>query len=609
MKIVSLRDIESKKANIILKNFMPIPENAVTLLSASGGTGKAIYTEEKVLTPNGWDYMKNIKANDYVIGSNGNKTKVTGVYPQGIRQSYKITFADKTEVICDSEHLWTVKSSSRKSGTYTVSQLLEMGYFRDRVDKRYGTTQREFFYGIPICKNGYEFGNDENVELNPYLLGVLLGDGSLSNGNAEFTNSNLELIKEVEKLLPEEDCLIITKDKNSFNCRIKRKVKNSKISRTKEILIKLGLFGKLSVEKFIPNEYKNATLETRKLLIKGLIDTDGHINKKNGNLDEYSTSSEQLAKDFLEVGRSIGMYLTVKSRIPTFKYKNEIKKGHKSFRIYNKIQSNKKIINIEKLDKKEMVCIKIDSKDELFVVNGYNLTHNTRLSLIMADRYIREQNKKVALWLTEDYPGQVRHIFDEMVRAGLTDDNSLDMMDIILEEPPQLAKRETGIFKANYDEIKKIGNFLVERLVGLAIFDPLLAFYGGNENDNSEARVFIQTFATWAKESEITTLIIHHANKEGASRGATAFHDGVRARYELSMPLKEDGNVDEDLKKQGLRVLKIKKDNWGISIPFHALTNQTDEALVKISPSVKTFMSEEPKVTEYNSNSFMESMI
>lgn len=237
-------------------------------------------------------------------------------------------------------------------------------------------------------------------------------------------------------------------------------------------------------------------------------------------------------------------------------------------------------------------------------------TGKTRNCLVIADRYIREKNRNVALWLTEDYPGQVRHIYDEMINAGITKADSLEKMHIILDEPPQLAKREQGIFKANYDEIKKIGNHLIELNVGLAVFDPLLAFYGGNENDNSEARVFIQAFATWANNAEITTIIIHHANKEGASRGATAFHDGVRARYELSFPTNSEGEVDEEKKRQGFRVIRIKKDNWGISIPFHALTDGTDEALIRIMPPVSTFMKDKPIETTFQSdNSFIGSML
>ena len=211
----------------------------------------------------------------------------------------------------------------------------------------------------------------------------------------------------------------------------------------------------------------------------------------------------------------------------------------------------------------------------------------TRLALIMAARHVMETGEVVALWLTEDYPGQVRAIFDAMADDGLVNPIALKNMVLILDAPPQLAKREMGLFKANYDEIAKIGNQLIDIGAKFVVFDPLLAFYGGNENDNSEARVFIQAFAEWAKASQITTLIIHHANKDGASRGATAFHDGVRARYELSFIMDKDGDPDIEKLESGYRQCTLKKDNWGARKYLWRLTDGKDRFEIKIAPAMK----------------------
>lgn len=226
-------------------------------------------------------------------------------------------------------------------------------------------------------------------------------------------------------------------------------------------------------------------------------------------------------------------------------------------------------------------------------------TGKTRLALIMADRYIRDTNQNVALWLTEDYAGQVRHIFEDMANEHIVSLDSMQNMKLILDEPPQLAKREMGLFKANYEDIKRIGGDLIKQNVSFAIFDPLLAFYGGNENDNSEARVFIQSFAEWAKNSQITTLIIHHSNKDGNSRGATAFHDGVRARYELDIPKDENGEPKKDLIADGLRVAKLKKDNWGIRKYLWKLTEGEDELMIKVAPKLINEFNPQPKVTPF----------
>ena len=226
----------------------------------------------------------------------------------------------------------------------------------------------------------------------------------------------------------------------------------------------------------------------------------------------------------------------------------------------------------------------------------------------MADRHIQETGESVALWLTEDYEGQIRETFDDMVKHRIAHKDSLIKMFLIINEPPQLAKKENGIFKANYEEINLIGENLYQHDIKLAVFDPLLAFYGGDENDNSQARVFIQSFAEWAKKYLISTVIIHHANKDGGSRGATAFHDGVRARYELDIPRYtketakhtafEEGDRNEDLFKNGFRVAKLKKDNWGIRKYLWKITEGSDEIMLKIMPPMENPY-DKPIVTEF----------
>ena len=71
---------------------------------------------------------------------------------------------------------------------------------------------------------------------------------------------------------------------------------------TQHALVKLGLYGEKSVSKFIPKEYLTASVQVRKDLLDGLLDTDGH--KIKDDVWEYNTSSERLANDFAELSRS-----------------------------------------------------------------------------------------------------------------------------------------------------------------------------------------------------------------------------------------------------------------------------------------------------------------
>ena len=95
----------------------------------------------------------------------------------------------------------------------------------------------------------------------------------------------------------------------------------------------------------------------------------------------------------------------------------------------------------------------------------------------------------------------------------------------------------------------------------IIIIDPLIAFYGGNENDNGEARQFMDLLSEWAKKTGKAIILIHHPTKyldASVARGASAFVDAVRAHYSV------DRSKDDDRKV----IVKIEKDNWGIKTFF-----------------------------------------
>jgi replicative DNA helicase len=95
----------------------------------------------------------------------------------------------------------------------------------------------------------------------------------------------------------------------------------------------------------------------------------------------------------------------------------------------------------------------------------------------------------------------------------------------------------------------------------LIIIDPLIAFFGGNENDNGEARQFMDLLTEWAKQDNKAIVLIHHHAKFasiGDARGATAFVDAARAHYTIEADKSDNKNV----------IVKIEKDNWGIKTFF-----------------------------------------
>lgn len=82
----------------------------ILCISLPPGTGKAQPMYSKVLTPDGFVKMGDIKVGSKVVAGNGNVANVVGVYPQGKRDIYEMTLDDGSKCRCSDEHLWTVQT-------------------------------------------------------------------------------------------------------------------------------------------------------------------------------------------------------------------------------------------------------------------------------------------------------------------------------------------------------------------------------------------------------------------------------------------------------------------------------------------------------------------
>ena len=110
------------------KNILNSPSNRSIVMS-SAASGKALSNNSKVYTKNGFKMIKDVVVGDVIFGEDGLLHKVLGVFPQGKKQGYKVTFSDGTEVICCKEHLWTFQTESlrsKKSKTWITCNLQEL---------------------------------------------------------------------------------------------------------------------------------------------------------------------------------------------------------------------------------------------------------------------------------------------------------------------------------------------------------------------------------------------------------------------------------------------------------------------------------------------------
>jgi superfamily I DNA/RNA helicase len=391
------------------------PKQSHMMINALAGSGKAQPLDSLLLTPKGWIEMGNIKVGDLVYGSDGMPHVVKGVFPQGMKEIFEVKFTDNTSVECCEEHLWTTENRKNRwkcmrdgkpifslKETNSTKKLAEDLICKDRL-KHY----------IPLVEP-INFLK-KKVKIDPYVMGVLLGDGCFRSGNLSYSTQDQEIIKSVDDYLIKETNLISKHKGKGYDYRItgnKKGIKNPLILEIK----RLNLWDKSSRNKFIPDDYKFNDVSTRIAVLQGLLDTDGHVKPNTANI-EYSTVSEQLCDDVKFLVESLGGTVTIKTRIPTFFYKGIKKNGQLCYRMTIKLNNNfipfrlsRKIKNYKPREKyfpkraiasiqslgiqKECQCISIDSEDNLYVTNNCILTHNTTVLKHLAWKF--SQGKK---WL------------------------------------------------------------------------------------------------------------------------------------------------------------------------------------------------------------------
>lgn len=349
------------------------------------GSGKGLPLNAKVYTPTGWKYNGDLEIGDKVIGSNGKETEVTGIYDKGEVPAYKLTFNDGVQVICDKDHLWAVQTQPQRSagkGFYTVNtQSIFNYYVKAKLQGR-----RNFEYYIPVVKP-VQF-EKKQTPIDGWLLGFLIGDGCLAKTDLRISNSEKDLIEKAEKKVGKPFRKI-----NEYDYYIPKTSLNAELRN-------LGLIGHRSYEKFIPDIYKYNDINTRLAVLQGLFDSDGNISKGKY---EYSTSSKQLAYDFIEIVQSLGGTAKIVKRTPHYTYNGEYKQGRTSYRVHFKLYEFKPFTSLKHASKyKERVlytkayriikdiepckpiisrCITVSAKDELYVTDNFIVTHNTQMAL------------------------------------------------------------------------------------------------------------------------------------------------------------------------------------------------------------------------------------
>lgn len=367
------------------------------LISLIPGAGKAGKMSSKVLTPDGFIEMRDVKVGTRVVAGNGEKATVIGVYPQGKRPIYRITMNDGSSTDVSDNHLWEVQNRcDRQFETRTGKHRTRVVTTEEMLDNFILEKDGRKNYSIDYVPEIKAF-EEKEFYIHPYVLGCLLGDGSLSANPIGFTKKDKEMVNYINSLIDGyEFSLKSGSDKDYY-------LHSEDYSRKKNLIRKelerLGLFGKKSSEKFIPKEYMYSSNEQRLWMLRGLLDTDGYAEPKG---IEYSTASEKLAKDVAELVHSLGGYASLTKRKAGYRDKDGnyvqcldnyrvtimFSANHENpfwlkrkAEIYNPKRTvwKRYIKNIEYIGEEECQCIMIDDPCHLYITDDYIITHNTTI--------------------------------------------------------------------------------------------------------------------------------------------------------------------------------------------------------------------------------------
>ncbi len=537
------------------------------VLAARPSMGKAQPLSAKIKTTSGWKPMGELALGDALASIDGKPSIVSGVFPQGIKPTYTVSFSDGRSTRCCAEHLWRVMYRD-----WEQPKVLNTEKLIDMLGKvRYKNR-------LWIDSVSGDFGHQNELPIDPWILGCLLGDGGLTgSGSVKLSSASQELLDRMQERLPEDmelthagqyDYRVVQKHRG----RVKG-VQGLVANPMRVALQALGLSGASSEEKFIPEIYLLAGKEQRLDMLRGLIDTDGWV-EKWGSI-RLSTASQQMAQDVATLVRSLGGWCAVHMKQPHFTNgRGERVAGLPAYVCSiahpdpqslmlmtdkrNRAQPERArqkrptVSSITAYGQEPCQCISVSHPSHLYVTDDYVVTHNTALAINIAEHVALNEGLPVAVFSMEmgasqlavRIVGSIGRIDQGHLRTGkLNDDEWPRLVETIeklrnislhIDETPGLTSSE---LRANARRLaRQMGGKL-----GLIVVDYLQLMSGsrGSDGDNraTELGEISRGLKMLAKELQCPVIALSQLNR------------GVEQRTDkrpMMSDLRESGAIEQD---------------------------------------------------------------
>ena len=405
------------------------PQKEYVVINVAPGVGKALALDTPIATPTGWTTQGEIQIGDELFDENGKVCRVTNkseiFYDH---DCYEVLTDDGAWVIANGAHEWSVRLGGH--GQYGWEKIPEYAgktgpkaspdgrhiHTTEFLAKRKGKkAQLQLSSGLDLP--------DALLPIDPYVLGVWLGDGHSAQGRVTCHPDDTEILERVTS------AGYTVEQKGYMLYSVTGSKKWTRDGLTSD-LRKAGLLN----NKHIPSEYLRASSRQRLALLQGLIDTDGSV-ADNGAI-EFCNTNPNLAYGVQALAISLGVKASItESRAmlygkdcgPKWRVFFYLQDGafltRKRERTRNGVRTPSRYLNFTKVDSVPTQCIEVDSPSHLYLAGrGLMVTHNSTLFvhdipawLAVRDRSLRQMIGSSTQKLANGYTARLRNSFERTI--------------------------------------------------------------------------------------------------------------------------------------------------------------------------------------------------
>lgn len=468
--------------------------------------GKEISDNQIVATTKGIKKHGDLIVGDYVFGRDGTPVKVLWV-SEKTRSEYVVSFSDGAKIECHGNHEWTVYNRFRqKEETIETKHMASSTIYN-------GDGKRGSRYKYQVDSNVCVMFDSRNVDLDPYVLGAWLGDGDSSCGIIHIGNNDVEIIGNSTYKFKESKG---TTTRKFYSPELNILLKNNGLIKNKHV----------------PDMYKYNSVEVRKNVIAGLIDTDGYVYHRNGRIT-ISNTNKRIIDDAAFILRSLGQSVVVcefKPRVsssgivgkkivyqlcfnPTMTFPTKVKRKK-----ITKLSINKKraIVSIER---KEGLgygnCIQVDGGIYL-VGDTFIPTHNSEGSSRKLPAFMLGLNpdKKIcigsyAATIARDFNRDVQRIIDTPSYRELFPETYLNGSNVVTMANTYLRNSDVIEMVGHKGSLRVVGRggSLTSKTVDVSILDDVY-------KDYAEGNSPIVRNAAWKWYTTVVRTRLHNDSQE-----------------------------------------------------------------------------------------------